>query len=71
MADSGGRTDNCGRMVWVKFPVHILLHACNMFLNRRLHSSFCLLSSLPNPHINTNSCVMNCKVPEKLMAFLT
>lgn len=49
MARFGGMTDYCGRMVWVKFPVHILLHACNTFLNRRLYSLF-LLSLLSSKY---------------------
>lgn len=69
----GGRTGYYGRVVGVKFPLHILLHACNVFVNRRLYST-----PHPSPeitcgllHENTDSCVMNSKLPEKLMAFFT
>lgn len=36
----GGRTSYWKRVIQVKFPLHILLHAYNMFLNKRLFFFF-------------------------------
>lgn len=33
--------------------IYIYIHGCNMFLNRRLYFSSCLLSPLPNPEITS------------------
>jgi len=68
-----GRTGYCESVVWVKFPLYIRLRAYNVFLNRRL--TFPPPYQIPEQtcgllHENTDSCVMNSKLPEKLMAFL-
>lgn len=56
-------------VVWVKFLLHILLHVW-VFFSRRL----CSLPPIPEItcellHEHKDSCVMNSKLPQKLMAF--